>query len=140
MCPVFPALLFLECLPLLVSVLEGGYFKEEDTQQTQFEASLTSLRVIRRIITLAGAEVAATFSQIGGTACLVWYLESVAAIPDPLPLLALEAIRTVLGCLAIGQGDDADQYLSLDDQIDAMEVGKKKGGGLFGGKKKGRPI
>lgn len=119
-----------------MQVLEGGYLKEEDTQQTQFEVSLASLRVLRRVITLGGAEVAASFSQIGGTACLVWYLESVAATEDPLPLLALEAVRTIVGALAVGEGDDPEQYLSVDDQLDAMEAGKKKaGGGLFGKKK-----
>lgn len=124
-----------ECLPLLVTVLEGAYFKEDDTQQSQFEISITTLRVIRRIVQMGGAEVAAMFSQIGGTSTLVWYLETVASTDDPLPLLALEAIRTLVGCLAIGQGDDPEQYVPLDDQLDAMEIGKKKGGGLFGRKK-----
>lgn len=118
-----PYLLQENCLPVLKNVLEGAYFQETDTQSAQLEVALTTLRVIRRVMIAGGAETAGVLGETGGTATLVWYLESLAAMEDPLVQLALEGIRAILAALALGQGDDPDQYMTIEDTLDMLETG-----------------
>lgn len=124
-----------DVLGLVKDVLEGKYFLEEESA-TQFESSLTALRIVRRMMLTGGAEAVGTFGQQGGDATVVWYLESLAANEDPLPQLALESVRGVVGILSMGQGDDPAGYISIDEMIDTMDVVEKKKGGWFGRKEK----
>lgn len=102
-------------------MLEGDYFQEGSAQNAQLEVALTTLRVIRKIMMAGGAETAGSFGEAGGTATLVWYLECLAGMDDPLPQLALEGIRSILAAIALGQGDDPEAYLDIDETLNLME-------------------